>query len=432
MQVRRWVADTIGGLPRQFWYLWTTTLVNRIGSFVLIVLALYLTQEQGFSESYAGFVIGLWGAGSAIGTLMGGVLADRWGRKPTFVTALYAGAGMMLVVGFIRGQVAVAAAVFVLGLFAEASRPAMQALMVDIVRPEDRMRAFTLNYWVINLGFACSALVAGVLAGVDFRLLFVLDAATTVAAATWVLFKIVEPVRATAHVVESAAPRVGLGMVFRDRVFIAFMLVNLLTAMIFMQHLSTLPLAMSRDGLPAATYGSVIALNGILIVAGQLFMAKILQRLRHSTALAIAVLIIGVGFGLTAFADGAGFYAVTVLVWTLGEMLHAPSNSALNAELAPAAMRGRYQGVFSLSWSGASFLAPVVGGFVLQYAGSGALWLGCFALAGVVSVIHLLSGPSRERRAAALLAAETPRSHSPVSSARNRAVLTGEPVESAT
>src|SRR5690349_7921709 len=112
MQVRRWVTDTIGGLPRQFWYLWTTTLVNRIGSFVLIVLALYLTQEQGFSESYAGFVIGLWGAGSAIGTLIGGVLADRWGRKPTFVTALYAGAGMMLVVGFIRGPVAVAAAVF--------------------------------------------------------------------------------------------------------------------------------------------------------------------------------------------------------------------------------------------------------------------------------------------------------------------------------
>jgi MFS family permease len=426
------MADTIGGLPRQFWYLWTTTLVNRIGSFVLIVLALYLTQEQGFSESYAGFVIGLWGAGSAIGTLIGGVLADRWGRKPTFVTALYAGAGMMLVVGFIRGQFAVAATVFVLGLFAEASRPAMQALMVDIVRPEDRMRAFTLNYWVINLGFACSALVAGLLAGVDFRLLFVLDAATTVAAATWVLFKIVEPVRATAHVAEPAAPKIGLGMVFRDRVFMAFTVVNLLTAMIFMQHLSTLPLAMSRDGLPPATYGSVIALNGILIVVGQLFMAKILQRLRHSTALAIAVLIIGVGFGLTTFADGAGFYAVTVLVWTLGEMLHAPSNSALNAELAPAAMRGRYQGVFSLSWSGASFLAPVVGGFVLQYAGSGALWLGCFALAGVVSVIHLLSGPSRERRAAALLAAETPRSHSPVSSARNRAVLTGEPVESAT
>ncbi len=104
--VRRWVGETAGGLPRQFWYLWTTTLINRLGSFVLIVLAIYLTQERGFSESYAGLVIGLWGAGSAVGTLIGGVLADRWGRKPTFLTALYGSAAMMLVFGFVEGPVA--------------------------------------------------------------------------------------------------------------------------------------------------------------------------------------------------------------------------------------------------------------------------------------------------------------------------------------
>jgi MFS family permease len=406
MQIRRWMADTAGGLPRQFWYLWSTTLVNRIGSFVIIVLALYLTQVQGFSVSYAGLVIGLWGAGAAVGTLLGGVLADRWGRKPTFLTALYAGAGMMLVVGFIHGQLAVAVAVFLLGLCAEGSRPAMQALMVDIVGPEDRMRAFSLYYWVINLGFACSAFVAGLVAGVDFQLLFILDAATTVAAATIVAFKISEPIRASAPVVTPSAPKVGLGTVFRDRVFIAFTAVNLLTAIIFMQHLSTLPLTMSRDGLAPSTYGSVIALNGVLIVVGQLFVPRILRRLRRSTALAVAAVVFGVGFGLTAFADTAAFYALTVLVWTAGEMLNAPSNSATNAELSPAQLRGRYQGVFSLSWSVASFLAPIIGGAVLQYAGAAAVWLGCFGLAVIVAVIHVLAGPARERRAAELAAAE--------------------------
>jgi predicted MFS family arabinose efflux permease len=422
MRIRRWLTDTAGGLPRQFWYLWTTTLVNRIGSFVLVVLALYLTQRQGFSETYAGFVIGLWGAGAAVGTLVGGVLADRWGRKPTFVTALYAGAAMMLVLGFLRGHVAVAVSVFVLGLFSEASRPAMQALMVDIVAPGDRMRAFSLNYWVVNLGFACSALLAGLVAGIDFRLLFILDAATTVAAATFVAVAVSEPVRAGAPVpargsppVRAGAPagragrsRVGLAAVFGDRVFMAFVLVNLLTAIIFMQHLSTLPLAMTRDGLTASTYGSVIALNGVLIVVGQLFVARLLVRMRRATALATASIVIGVGFGLTALADTPLVYAVTVLVWTVGEMLHAPSNSALNAELAPADLRGRYQGVFSLSWSAASFLAPILGGAVLQYAGPTTLWLGCLALAVVAAAVNLLAGPSRERRAAALAAAETP------------------------
>jgi MFS family permease len=295
--------------------------------------------------------------------------------------------------------------VFLLGMVSEASRPAAVALMIDLVPERDRMRAFSLNYWVINLGFAVSAFLAGILAGVDFRLLFVIDAATTVAAATLIVFAIKEPVRHRPAVVSSAPG--GLRTVFTDRVFMAFVGVNLLTSLIFMQHLSSLPLSMSRDGLPASTYGTVIALNGVLIVAGQLFVPRLLRGRSHASALAVAAVVFGVGFGLTAFADTAVLYALTVLVWTAGEMLNSPSNSATNAALSPAHLRGRYQGVFSLSWSVASFAAPIIGGAVLQYAGAATLWLGCFGLALVVAVIHLLAGPARERRAAELTATAT-------------------------
>ena len=85
--VRGWFRDTTGGLPSTFWYLWTGTLINRLGSFVLIFLAIYLTQERDFSASQAGLVIGLWGVGGAVGTTVGGTLADRWGRRPTLLTA---------------------------------------------------------------------------------------------------------------------------------------------------------------------------------------------------------------------------------------------------------------------------------------------------------------------------------------------------------
>jgi len=163
----------------------------------------------------------------------------------------------------------------------------------------------------------------------------------------------------------------------------------------------------SRDGLPASTYGTVIALNGVLIVAGQLFVPRLLRGRSHASALAVAAVVFGIGFGLTAFADTAVLYALTVLVWTAGEMLNSPSNSATNAALSPAHLRGRYQGVFSLSWSVASFAAPIIGGAVLQYAGAATLWLGCFGLALVVAVIHLLAGPARERRAAELTATAT-------------------------
>jgi MFS family permease len=404
---RRWIQQTTGGLPRQFWYLWATTLINRVGSFVLIVLAIYLTQFRGLSESFAGLVIGLWGAGAAVGTLVGGVLADRWGRKPTVLAALYGSAGSMLVLGFVETPTALAIASALTGLIGEAFRPAASALMVDIVPSTDRTRAFSLNYWAINLGFSCAALLAGLLVGLDMRLLFLLDAVTTAAAATWVALTVDEPVRSVPVAAAQGKPSSvdsggGLLAVLRDRVFLAFAGINLLTAVVFLQHISTLPMTMLHDGLPASTYGRVIALNGILIVVGQIFVTRLLERLDRTTALAVSALVIGVGFGLTAFAHAPILYAVTVLVWTTGEMLQAPSLATTLAALSPADMRGRYSGVFSLSWSAASFVAPILGAAVLEHAGKRVLWLGCLAVCLVAGTLTLAARTARDRRAAAL------------------------------
>ncbi|MFY1674947.1 MDR family MFS transporter [Plantactinospora sp. WMMB334] len=409
--VRSWFQDTTGGLPRTFWYLWAGTLINRLGSFVLVFLAIYLTVERGFSEFQTGLVLGAWGAGGAAGTLTGGILADRWGRRPTLLTAHLGAAAMMLALAFARDLWLVGLGALLLGMFAEAARPAFGAMMVDVVPERDRLRAFTLNYWAINLGFASAAILAGLAAEASYLLLFVVDAATTLATAAIIFARVGETRRVRAEQRTSgplgAAPhRGGLGSALTDRVFVGFVALNILLALVFMQHVSMLPIAMGEDGLSPSTYGSVIAVNGVLIVAGQLFVPRLIRGRSRSRVLALAALVVGVGFGLTAFADAAWFYALTVVIWTLGEMLSSPSNSTLIAELSPATLRGRYQGLFSLSWSVATFAAPVTGGFVREQVGDAALWLGCAALAGIVAVAHLLSGPMRERRARQLRTAE--------------------------
>jgi MFS family permease len=404
--VRGWLRQAAGGLPRQFWFLWTGTLINRVGSFAVLFLSIYLTAERGFSQSQAGLILGVYGVGGAIGTLGGGVLADRWGRRPTMLVAQFGSAALMLALGLVTTYPQIAVATFLLGLFAEAVRPAFSAMMIDIVPEHDRVRAFSLNYWAINLGFALAAIIAGFAAKVDYLLLFAGDAATTLITATITAIFLAEtrPARGTSG--RKAEPGGGMGAALRDGNYAIYLLLTFVLVLVILQHLSTLPISMLADGHTAATYGVVIAVNGVLIVSGQLFVPKLIEGRDSAKVLAVAALLIGSGFGLVALAETPIMYALTVIIWTLGEMLQSPSNAATVAALAPPGLRGRYQGLNSLSWSAGTALAPILGGLVLQRAGDAVLWGGCFVLCAVVAVGQLLAGPARARRAMRLRLAQ--------------------------
>jgi MFS family permease len=392
-------------LPRQFWFLWTGTLINRLGSFVVIFMAIYLTGARHFSQTQAGLVIGLYGVGGAIGTTVGGVLADRWGRRPTMLTAQFGAAALMLTLGFAHAYWQILGVTFLLGVFTEAVRPAFSAMMVDIVPDRDRVRAYSLNYWAINLGFALSAVGAGLAAKADYLLLFVVDSGTTLVTALISLIFLAETRPAHAPpAARTGSKGGGMAAALRDRTYVVYLAISLGTVIVMMQHMSTLPIAMTADGLSAATYGWVIAVNGVLIVLGQLFVPKLIDGFDRSRVLALAALIMGIGFGLVAFADAAWFFALTVVIWTLGEMLQSPSNAATVAALSLPTLRGRYQGLNSLNWSAGTALAPVVGGFTQEHLGDAALWLGCFGICALVALGHLITGPRRERRIEHLLA----------------------------
>ncbi|WP_431679308.1 MDR family MFS transporter [Kitasatospora sp. KL5] len=396
VRLRSTVSEAVGGLPRPFWWLWTSTLVNRLGGFVVTFLALYLTGDRGFSPAYAGLVASLFGLGSAIAAVAGGVLADRWGRRPTLLAAQLGTAVSTAVLGFCEGRVAIAVTAFLVGLASNASRPAVSAIIADIVPAEHRVRAYSLNYWAINIGFGVSAAVAGLIAAHGYLALFLLDAASTLACAVVVFVRIPEsrPERPEAPAGASAAePRTGLGTVFRDGRFMALVAVNLLLAVVAQQGSTTLAVDMGLAGISAAQYGLVIGLNGVLIVVLQLPLTRAMQGRSRTGLLVASALLTGWGFGLTALAGGsAGFYAFTVAVWTIGEIMAAPTMMGLVAELSPARARGRYQGVYSLSWSLASFVGPAAGGYLLEHAGGRAVWGACAVFGTVAAGAFLMLG----------------------------------------
>jgi MFS family permease len=390
------VRESVSGLPSQFWWLWTSMLVNQLGGFVVTFLALYLTVHRGYSASYAGLVGGLYGLGGAVSSVCGGVLADRVGRRPTLLGAQVATAAATVVLGLVHGPVAIAVTACALGAAGNASRPPRQAIMADVVAPLDRARAFSLNYWGMNVGFAVAAAIAGLIASHGYLLLFLGDAATTLLCAFLVFLRVPETRPARPGGADPApGPRHGLGTVLRDRAFMAVVGLSFLAATVFQQGATTLSVDMGRHGVSSTQYGLLAALNGLLIVLLQLPVTRLTRGRSPAGLLVVASLLCGWGFGITAFAGPMAVYVLAVSVWTLGEIVYAPTAMGLVADMAPRHVRGRYQGMYNLSWSAAAFTAPLCGGLVLDHLGGGVLW-GASAALGTVAALgfgSLLGGP---------------------------------------
>lgn len=387
------------GLPRAYWILWAGTFVNRLGGFVVPFLSLYLTEARRVPLPRVGLLVSLFGLGQLGAGPAGGWLADRFGRRSTMVLALGLGAAAMLQLGFARSGTHLAFACFASGLCGDLYRPASGAAVADLVPPEDRTRAYGLLYWVVNLAFAIAATVAGLVARAGYEWLFVGDALTTLVFAVVIAGWLPEtrPVGAVRRHSDSKGPTDGLPP-WRNPPFLTFLVLCLFVGVQYQQGLVALPVDMRAHHVAPAQYGALIAINGILIVCVQPLLLPRLQEARAGRALALGAVLSGCGFGANALVGHVGIgattlYGVAVVVWTLGEIASTAVSPTVVAGFAPPDMRGRYQGAFQMSWGAAALAGPSLGTLVLDRAGAGALWGGCFALGLLGAAGMLLLGP---------------------------------------
>ena len=398
--IRERLREIGGGLPRPFWVLFAGMFVNRVGTFAVPFLAVYLTQARHFSIATAGGVLSLYGAGGMIASPVGGYLADHVGRRRTMVGALALGGCGMIALGFAHGLAQIAPAVFIVALVGESYRPAMQAAVADIVPAADRLRAYGLVYWVINLGVSIGLTLGVVLASRSFLLLFAGDGLTSLAFAL-IVWRALPETRPAPGAHGTALRPHGLVRGFlapyRDRSFLAFIALSVLVLLVFMQHATALPLDMVAHGVPRASLGLVMAVNGILIVFVQPFLAPRIAVHNRSRVLAAGCVLVAAGFGLNAFAHGASAFALNTALWTLGEICVLPIANAVVADIALPELRGRYQGAYGLCFGLAGFAAPLAGTATLQHAGARALWLGCLAVGLAVAAGHLVLEPRLTR-----------------------------------
>ncbi len=377
-------------LPRAFWVLFTGTFINRFGTFVMPFLAIYLTR-QGYTISQAGITISAYGAGALLASLIGGHLADTMGRRHTMVLGSWSAAASLIALYHASGLPAIMAVAAINGFANALYSPAASALIADLVPDRLRVRAFAGLRFAINAGFGLGSAAAGFLAKYSFAWLFYGDALTLVIFGGIALVFLPHGVHRQRGANGYIPWSIALARIFRDRAFVAMFASALLSAIVFSQFNTTYGLEVERRGFDTTIYGSLLALNGLMVILFELPLTSVTMRFTPKRVIAFGYVLLGCGFGLNALGNGLTVLILAMALFTVGEMIAMPMQSAYVARLAPRDLRGRYSGAMSMAWSCASMLGPA-GGMWIFATHHDALWLACGGFGLLAAAVLLRFG----------------------------------------
>ncbi|WP_411088075.1 MFS transporter [Streptomyces sp. 061-3] len=402
-------------LPRAVRLLIVARGVNQLGAFSMSFLTVLVATQFGASAAVAGGVSAAFGLATIPSRLAGGRLADRIGRRRTIVVGLSGCAVAQLGIAAADSLMLVICCAVLLGLVFELYEPPSQAMIADVVAPGEHVRAYSL----LNAALAAAGMGAGlVAAGLgrwDLRWLFVADALTCLLCALTVHLALPADHRTTATARSDQAAHVAP---WRDRALLLMLATGTLFAVIYLQIMITLPLAMGHAGLRPADAGLLFTASALTICAGQPLMRWAwLATLSAPVAFAAGFLLLGLGVGGYALARDLDAYLAATVVWSVGDLLLVGRAYAVVAELAPAGGKGRYLAVYGTSWGIAGVIAPVTGTQLIEHAGPAGLWsamaFACLFLAALQPLVVRRAAPDgdggrRPRSAPAKLPGKQP------------------------
>jgi predicted MFS family arabinose efflux permease len=368
--VLRAYRSAYANLPRDIWMLSAILVVNRAGSMVLPFLSLYLTQVRGLPVAAAGRMLSLYGLGAIVGAWLGGWLSDRIGATRTQQVSLVISGFGYFWLAFQESIWGIAVAIFFVSIVVEAFRPAVMADVAERAPQDRQLRAFALLRLAANVGVGIGPAVGGYLALMSYRWLFIADALTCWVACVLLLMTI-SPV--AGHRQEKKAG--GAATPWRDLPFLMAMGLMVVLASALFQIWSTLPVYFREHyGFHEDVIGLLLALNPALIVLFEMVLVQAAERRRIWPLIGLGAFLLCAGLALMPLGRAIPFVALTIAVWTFGEMLSLPLMNAVVAARAAPGTRGRYMGLYSMSFSLAFVIGPALGTFVYERWGADRLW----------------------------------------------------------
>lgn len=379
--------------------------LSRIASSMsLPFLALYLASTTDMSPTMIGVVAGAGPLAGTIGGFVGGALSDRFGRRTIMFTAL-----LTWVLVFYGFSVAKLPLVFLLlnllnGLCRSWFEPVTQALMADLTPADKRYRVFSMRYLAANIGVAVGPMLGAWLGIGKGSLPFLVTGSVYLLYGTLLYFlflafgiKKIEGAKKESVTIASAA-----GVIRRDRVLRLFLFGAAIVGIAYSQMTVTLSQYV-EDGFVHGVrlFAALMSANAITVVTLQIPLSRWAEK--HPPMRAIHVGNVMFAAGLAGFAiSGAWFgFVVSMILFTMGEILNYPAGTLLMDKLAPEGLRGTYYGAQSLGNFG-QFVGPLLGGALLQRFGGETLFLVMGAIVLCASFFYAAGGTRMSGREQAL------------------------------
>jgi MFS family permease len=365
--------------------------------------SLYITQKFGVGMTQAGIILGFFSIFSMLGSMIGGALTDKFGRRSLILFGLVFSALSTLTLGLVNAFWMLYPLAVLTGLLSDVAGPANQAMIADLLPEKQRAEGFGILRVVGNMAWILGPTMGGLIANSSYFYLFISDAVVSciVAALFYMLIPETKPEAQPGEEGQSVlAAFAGYGKVLKDLAFVAFIVAGMLMLLAYQQMYSTLSVYLrDNHGVDPQGYGFLLTSSAITVILFQFWTTRQIKHRSPFLMMALGTLFYMVGFGLFGFVSAYWLFVANIVIVTIGEMIIMPTSQALAANFAPEDMRGRYMAVFGLTWGIPSIFGPGLAGVILDNMNPNLLWYVAGALCAVAAfsyyVLHLRLGKQR-------------------------------------